>query len=514
MFRWLSSLIEKGIVSFYEYIQQSKFIQEFFSKWQKSNTTIDTLNIKLLSLGKVAKEYYPDQLEDIFIDAQLRLRHTYILGATGSGKTNLLESFLRQDIKNKNGFCLIDCHGDLANNIVSYLASQSNGEKGKNQLIHNTIFIEPFNKKWVIGFNPLKAKNKESRYSQAIEVLSIFQKIWGKDVFGPRTSELFRNTLLTLMENDLTLLEAAELLTNDYFRNSLLDKISISEVKNYWLCRYNPLSDKMKAMYREAVINKLTVFTSDPQIRLMLGSKENTLPAGGQALNFTQAMNEGKWIILNLAKGYLKENMNLLATLFISHLLSSTLERINIPYQQRNPFYLYIDEFQNFCHSPDLITLLSEARKYGLGTILCHQHAKQIEQDILKAILGNTQTQIYFRQSYQDSLFFAPEINPRWKEGIAKTLIDLETGKAYLKIKGQPSYLLSTPLCSKIAVSKQEVKEFKGLVLQTHGKSKREIIEEIEERTKSYGGFQAVGITAPELIEQEIREREDIQDGW
>ncbi|MBI5417033.1 DUF87 domain-containing protein, partial [Candidatus Poribacteria bacterium] len=288
MISWIYQTISNAIAKIVVYVYN--FIQNLL--WQlENNEQIDTAHNDLLLLGKVSREYYPDRNDNSFITNSIRLRHTYILGATGSGKTNLMESFIRQDIEKENGFCLIDCHGDLANNIISYIASLEN-----KHLAENTILIEPFNKKWIVGFNPLRVEDNQLLYPKAIEILSIFQKIWGKDIFGPRTNELFRNTLLTLMDNNLTLLEATELLSNDYFRNSLIENISISEVKNYWLYRYNHLSEKMKAMYREAVINKLTVFTSDPQIKLMLGATENNF-------DFEKAINDGKWVILNLTKG-------------------------------------------------------------------------------------------------------------------------------------------------------------------------------------------------------------------
>jgi hypothetical protein len=356
-----------------------------------------------------------------------------VLGSTGSGKTKLIEHLIQQDILAGKGLAIIDPHGDLVGRLVEFLAARFESTKME-ELADRLILIEPFNPGRVIGFNPLEAQDQP--FAVAVELAGIFRRFWADSSWGPRMDELLRNTLVTLAQNGLTLLEARPLLTEASFRDRLLERVWVSEVRDYWCYRYSPLSDKMQGMYREPVLNKVTAFISDPAIARILGQRTSTV-------DFRQAMDRGKWVFLNLSKGHLRDNLHLLGTLFLAKMTRAALSRIDTPEEDRRAFLVYLDEFQNFI-GEDIETVLSEARKFRLGLVLAHQTLEQLPTQLRSAILGNVGTAVIFRLSHRDAAVVSSELDPGEKPVIEKRLIDLPVARAYLKIKGGPPRLFKT----------------------------------------------------------------------
>ena len=421
-------------------------------------------------LGTVSHPYYPERSERAFLDEVSRLKHVYILGSTGSGKTKVIESLVRQDILSNRGVLVADPHGDLMTNILSFLA-QNFSRQETDDLGGRLILIEPFNQEYAIGFNPLEANQP---FSAMLELFEIFQRFWGNGVWGPRMSELLRNMILTLSQNHLTLLEARPLLSQEGFRQRMIENISFGEVRDYWSYRYNPLSEKMQALYREPVLNKISAFVTDPSIFRILGQRESTV-------NFREAMDQGKWILLNLSKGQLKENIRLLGTLFLAKMKQAALSRIDTPEDRRRPFFIYIDEFQNFI-GEDLESMLSEARKFHLGLTMANQNLDQLPRELRSAILGNVSTEIFFRLSHHDASQISSEMDQKEKSLIEKKIIDLKTGQAYLKIKGQKPRLLKALYVPAIQVSDEALDEVKRASFHHWARPVAEVEREIEAR--------------------------------
>jgi hypothetical protein len=458
-------LIEAGII---------KVLEKGMSS-QKSKDK-DFLNSGPL-LGLAQHPYDPGKREKVFFPERDRLKHIYILGSTGSGKTKLIESFIRQDILGGQGFALIDAHGDLSQNILKYLAYLASGEDSLSFLeclSEKLILIEPFNPQAAIGFNPLEANEKTSPFSISAEFMGIFKKIWQDAHWGPRMEELLRNAFITLSESGLTLLEAVPLLTNAAFREKLVQSLGHGEVKDYWVFRYGSLSDRMQAQYREPVLNRLSVFTADPSVRLMIGQAKSSL-------DFRKIMDEGKWLIINLSKGHLRENLYLLGALFVAKLKLSAMSRVDLPENARLPFTVYVDEFQNFI-GEDFETILSEARKYGLSLCLAHQNLNQVDLRLRASILGNVATQIFFRLSHHDASALSAELDPREKPLIERRLIDFRVGQAYLKRKGEKPRLLRTMHVPEVKDCGQLIPMIKDLSLANYARPKKEVEEEIERR--------------------------------
>jgi len=430
-----------------------------------------------LLVGQAAHPYQPRKQENVFLSILARVLHLYILGASGSGKSTLLYYLIIQDILAGRGFCLIDPHGDLYHQILSYIAGpylQGKTPAERQQIAKKLVLIDPSCRAWVTGFNPLEAVGVDP-YAQSMDFVGFLKKLWADAHWGPRMAELIRNSLVTLSINRLTLLEVRPLLTDPLFRERLVANLPEGETIEYWLYRYNTLSERMQATYREPILNRLSVFLSDPSLRLMVGVKESTI-------NFRQIMDQGHWMLVNLSKGHLKNNASLLGGFAIAKLQLCALSRVDVPQDRRTPFFVYVDEFQNFV-GEDFETILSEARKYGLGLTLAHQNLDQIDRTLRSSILGNTLTQVIFRTSNQDAAILAAEIGQSDKTIIQRKLINLQQRQAFFKKKGEPARLMTTPFVSPVKVSHEDVQLLIELSMSHHARPRNEVEQEIRNRS-------------------------------
>lgn len=426
-----------------------------------------------LYIGRSPKPYNSREEENIFLSQGEREGHWYIAGGTGSGKTNFIENCVQNDIVENSGMCIFDAHGDISEKLVNFIASlwQKKPDKQKEEMAKRLILVEPFHDR-ITGFNPLEVDS----CSSAIQMMDVFKKRWPD--FGPRMEELFRACLATLSANHLTLLELPILLTDREARDSLVKNITNQEIKSYWLDRYNKLSQGSEVQYREPVLNKVTEFLTDENVRYMLGQTKSTL-------DFRKAMDDGRWVILNISKGRLKNSASLLGGLFLLKLQLAALSRADIPFHRRRACYAYLDEFQNFVNTReggDIEILLSEARKYRLNLTMANQTLSQLENSLLNAIMGNVSALFCFRLGYKDAFALAPELNPTNKNVICNDLIKLKTGEAYFKLKGDQARQVRIPLSRTPYVHPKVVEEFKKLSFSFSTRPLEEVKKEIEER--------------------------------
>jgi len=331
-----------------------------------------------------------------------RDRHFYIVGGSGFGKSKFLEHLIIQDIKNQEGFGLIDAHGDLVENIKGwlYFSKLSFGRDLEKEI----ILIEPTNPKSTVCFNPLeriKKGNGKVRVSQqASELLAVFNKIWA-DAWGNRMEDIMRNCLIVLVENNLTLAELPLILNNKPIRDKLLKK-----VKNQTcIDRFEFFDSLPKHTFREwseSTLNKVNAFLSDPRIREMLSNPKSSF-------DLREVIDNKKILLVNLDKGQLKGSADLLGALLLSKLQMTAFTRTDTATEKRQQFYLYIDEFQNFA-TKSFIDTLSEARKYKLSLILAHQNLAQLPRELLSSILGNCGIQTCFHVSREDAQILAKEM--------------------------------------------------------------------------------------------------------
>jgi len=357
------------------------------------------------------------KLPVIFHEAQ-RPMHLGILGLSGVGKTYFLEHLIRQDIDRRTGFVLFDVHGDLADNIVAYLAERAHTDPS---ILTRTILIEPFDPDFSIGFNPLQRDSHTSAFLQAQELAHILRSRWEAKSFGPRTEELLRNALYVLSANDLTLLELPFLLTTTPYRNKLLESISEQSMKNYWQLRYDRLSDRMRAVLREPLLTRISGFLFDPQIREIVGQRKSTF-------SFSQAISAGSFVIANLSKGKLgEENSPVLGSLLFTKLQLDIMAQAQVPESDRKFFAVYADELQNFTGQA-FATLIAEARKYRIAIAAGHQSWRQLTPEMRNAMSG-VGSRAFFRLHSQDARDLAGEL-----PGISPTrLLTLPRGQAIFR---------------------------------------------------------------------------------
>ncbi len=326
-----------------------------------------------------------------------RASHFYVIGATGTGKTKFLEYLIRQDIEKGNGFGVIDPHGDLIEDIKGLLVLRY--EPDDEIIANRVILIDPADPDFTVTFNPLEKVPGVPIAELASELISAFRKIWS-DSWGVRMEDLMRNSLIALAEAELTLTELPQFLTHRSLRQSVLEKVNHPLAQDYFH-RFDSLTDRTQVTWIEPIMNKINAFFSDERIRHIFSSEKSSF-------NLREIMDSQKMLLIKLDKGKLKDSADLLGSLLMAKIQMAAFSRSDILQKNRIPFYLYIDEFQNFA-SDSFAVILSEARKYGLSLIMAHQTLAQIPEELRSLILGNTGVQVYFRLNRHDASLLAKE---------------------------------------------------------------------------------------------------------
>jgi type IV secretory pathway TraG/TraD family ATPase VirD4 len=301
-----------------------------------------------------------------------RLTHFYVVGASGTGKSKFLEFLIRQDIAKGNGFGVIDPHGDLIEDIKGYLAFALS----ENDIEERVLLIDPTDKKYTVAFNPLEKLEGVSAAEIAAELVEAFKKIWF-DAWGARMEDLLRNTLISLIEAELTLTDLPRFLIDEDFRENVLERVEHPIAKRYFQ-RFNSLAPRTREEWMESTLNKVNAFLSDDRIREMFSFEKSSF-------SLREIMDNRKILLIKLDRGRLKENGDLIGSLLMTKIRMAAFSRTDIPKEKRIPFYLYIDEFQNFA-TKEFIDTLSEARKYGLSSIMAHQNLSQLPKDLQDSI--------------------------------------------------------------------------------------------------------------------------------
>jgi hypothetical protein len=335
----------------------------------------------------------------ISIADERRAEHVAVLGKTGTGKSSLLRNLAKQDIEAGRGFVYFDLHGDATEFLVSAVAAQ---ERISGQdLSERLIVIEPADPEFSVGLNPLEGQNGGERFVQIAEFAQVLRQRWHLESFGARTDELLRNSLYLLAESELTLPELAPLLSDSAFRARCLKKLKNPEIRQYFELRYDQASEPMRAVMREPILNKTSAFTADSHFRHIIGQQHSTF-------SILDGMDRGLWIVLNLHKGKLGEQALTLGSLMLTTIKNALFSR-----KSRELFSLYCDEIQNLVsYGSGLETILSEARKFGVGVISANQFLDQYPPEMRTAILA-VGTHIFFQLSSSDAQQIATSLDGR-----------------------------------------------------------------------------------------------------
>jgi hypothetical protein len=344
--------------------------------------------------------YFSDasqQIQMAKVDQEDRTTHTYVIGASGSGKTKFLEFLIHQDILDRNGFAVIDPHGDLVEDIKGALAIYA--DIYGSEALEHVVVLDPTDPERTVGFNPLEQLPGVSVSEQAQELISTFRKIWA-DSWGARMEDLLRSSLIALGEAELTLVELPRFLTSQSYRKGVLTQVSHPVVLQYFQ-RFDAMTERSRLTWIEPVTNKINALLADERVGQLLASPHSTF-------GLRDVMDSGKILLVKLDKGRLRDSADLLGSLILAKIKMAAFSRSDVPPRQRRQFHLYIDEFQNFA-SDSFGVMLSESRKYGLSLIMAHQTLSQAPPDLRQLVLGNTGLQVYFRVSHQDAGLLAKE---------------------------------------------------------------------------------------------------------
>lgn len=358
---------------------------------------------------------FRNQLKKFGVKRDDRRRHVYIIGKTGMGKTGLLENFAVQDIENGNGMAFIDPHGEAAEKLLEFIP-----EKRKNDV----IYFNPADTNFPIAFNVMENIDDDKRHLLAAGLMGVFKKIW-PDVWSARMEYILNNCVLALLEYpDATILGINWMLSDSDFRAKVVDHVKDPVVKNFWTKEFARYNQRYEVEASAAIQNKIGQFISNPLIRNIIGQKQSTI-------NMRDIMDQKKILILNLSKGRIgEENSRLLGALLVTKLYLAAMSRVDIPESERNDFYLYVDEFQNFA-TEAFVNILSEARKYRLCLILAHQYIAQLDETVRDGVFGNVGTLIVFRVGAEDAEWLEKEFTPVFT---AEDFVNLTKYNIYVKL--------------------------------------------------------------------------------
>ncbi|HEC21154.1 MAG TPA: DUF87 domain-containing protein [Candidatus Peregrinibacteria bacterium] len=355
-----------------------------------------------------------------------RTRHHYIIGKSGSGKSAFLSYIARQDIRNKEGLCVVDPHGDLIEDILTYVPK----ERAKEIVVFN-----PADQERPMGLNMLEAETPEQMDMASLQATEIFIKLFGDEIFGPRIQHYFRNACLTLMEDKdegATIIDVPRMFVDDEFMKYKVSKVRNPVVRSFWEHEYANTGERERQEMIPYFSSKFGPFITNTVMR-------NTIGQPKSAFNFREIMDNGKVLLINLSKGKIGDlNTQLLGLVVVARIQMAAMSRVDIPEKDRRDFYLYVDEFQNFA-TDSFCSILSEARKYKLAIIMAHQYINQLvtnkfgstSTQIRDAVFGNVGTMMSFKIGAEDAEYMAKEYAPLLSE---QDVIGISNYKAYMKL--------------------------------------------------------------------------------
>lgn len=360
----------------------------------------------------------------VYIDLDDRRRHMYVIGKTGTGKSELLKSMILQDIRAGQGVCFIDPH-DTIEKLLPLIPPER---------AEDVILFDPSDTARPMGLNMLEAQNEEQKHYIVSSIVGLMYKLYDPHqtgIIGPRFEHAIRNAMLTVMaEPGNTFIEVTRALTDSSFVQQLLPKVQDPIVRRYWTDQIAQTSDFHKSEVLDYIVSKFGRFVTNKLMRNIIGQSKS-------AFNFREAMDQGKILLIALSKGKIgEENSNFLGLVLVPKILVAAMSRQDVPEEQRKDFFLYVDEFQNFA-TPDFATILSEARKYRLDLTVANQFIGQVEEEVKNAVFGNVGTLVCFRVGVTDANYLQHEFQPTFTES---DLINIDRFNAYIKtvVNGEP----------------------------------------------------------------------------
>lgn len=424
----------------------------------------------------VGKSTYRGMSKQVFIGDDDRRRHLYIIGKTGVGKSVLLKDMILQDIRSGKGMAVIDPHGDLVEGLLPLIPPQR---------AEDVIYFDPSDTERPMGLNMLEANTEEQKHFVVTSIVGLMYKLYDPQktgIIGPRFEHAIRNAMLTVMyDKGSSFVEVVRVLTDAAFVQELLPKVTDPIIRRYWTDQIAQTSDFHKSEVLDYIVSKFGRFVTNKLMRNIIGQSQS-------AFDFRKVMDEGKILLINLAKGKLgEENSNFLGLILVPKILVAAMSRVDIPEEKRRDFYLYVDEFQNFA-TPDFAQILSEARKFHLNLCVANQFIGQMDEEVKNAVFGNVGTLVSFRVGVTDANYLQHWFQPVFNES---DLINIDVYNAYINtiVNNKPVPPFSVDLRKDIVAEKrQENQKVAEAVIQLsrlkYGKPRDLIEAEIGQRAR------------------------------
>ncbi len=366
----------------------------------------------------LGKSVYRGQTKEIYLSDEDRRRHVYIIGKTGTGKTQELTYMVMQDIRAGHGVAFIDPHGDAVEDILSMIPPER---------AEDVIYFNPADTERPIGMNMLEAKTEQEKHFVATYIVGLMYKLYDPHktgIIGPRFEHAIRNAMLTVMSvPGSSFIEIVRVMTDANYLQELLPSVEDPIVRRYWTDQIAQTSDFHKSEVLDYIVSKFGRFITNKMMRNIIGQSNS-------AFDLREIMDTKKILLVNLSKGRLsEENSNFLGLILVPKILVAAMSRQDVPEDQRPDFFLYVDEFQNFA-TDTFSDILAEARKYHLNLVVANQFIGQIEEEVKNAIFGNVGTIVSFRVGVTDANYLQHEFSPTFNE---TDLINVERFHAYAK---------------------------------------------------------------------------------
>ncbi len=424
-----------------------------------------------------------------------RARHMYVIGKTGMGKSTLLLNMVYSDVHSGKGVAVIDPHGDLIESILQFIPKNRSND---------VILFDPSDRDFPISFNMLECANPDQRSLICSGLMSVFTKLW-PEAFSGRMEHILRNTLLALLENEgSSMMGILRMFGDTAYCNKMVANITDPVVKSFWETEYASWTDKYRTEAVAAIQNKIGQLLTTPLIRNIIGQVKSSL-------DIRHAMDSGKIVLINLSKGKLGEDTSaFLGSMLVTKFQIDAMSRADIPESERRPFYLYVDEFQNFA-TKSFATILSEARKYKLALTVAHQYVRQLliagnDTSLSDAVFGNVGSMVSFQVGSDD----AEDLSLQFEEMVtAKDILSLPKYNAYIRlmIDGIPSKPFSVAMLAppKYEQDDKRVQILRDLSRERYAQ-KRDVVEDKIMRWAATAGEAKVAAKSNEKAKEKEEE--------
>ena len=348
-----------------------------------------------------------------------RRQHMYVIGKTGTGKTQFLKNMAMQDINNGQGLAIVDPHGEFVEEILESIPPHRKND---------VVYFNPADMEYPVSFNIMDVQDPRYKHLIASGLIGIFTKIWA-NVWSARMEYILANCILALLDTPgTTLLGIPRMLVDRDYRQKIINNLKDPVVKSFWVNEYEDWDPRYRNEAIAPVQNKVGQFLNVSFVRNIVGQSKNTI-------DIDDIMNNQKILLVNVSKGRIGEdNAAILGAMIITKIQLSAMERVRIPEDERKDFYLYVDEFQNFA-TDSFVNILSEARKYRLDLVIAHQYVGQLVTEtstaVRDAVFGNVGTMLSFRVGAADAEFLENEFTPEFEQN---DLIRLDNRNVYIKL--------------------------------------------------------------------------------